>query len=358
VKQLQLAHRVFVERLDKRLPQAHGAVVGAPVPPAFQVVRAGNVPVGRLRGLVAAQPRVDRRAHAPHRLAEAHRLGQVVERIRPHHHERVYAAAAHVAYKLGKLLGERRVLLLAGVHQVDGRAGGAELLVEAHRQGVHCRRLRLAGQDEAALAGFLQVACQFLGEGALPPGEVRVASGNVPAACAHLRGERLGKGGHLRRPHRQAVVGLPARQRKAALYRVEATHLVLGTFETAPGGEGARVGDVVAPRGAEEIRVEAGDHVGAVEPVERARGPPGGLLEAHSLGVVALGSVLDPAQARVRLAQPPAHPRDGRRGGLLHENGQARIVALEPADLAQQFILRGVCAVVADGLGAPRIEEI
>jgi len=336
VQEFEVGEGVLVERLNQGLRDADRAVVGARVAPAFEVVRAGDVPVGRLRRFVAVQARVKRGADAAHRLAKVHRGGQVVERVRADHGEGVDAPALHVVDERAKLLRERRVARFPRVHQVHGSADGPELAVEAHCQGVHRRRLRLAGDHHAALAGALEVGGQLFDEGAFALGE-GAAAAHTASAGAHLTGERLREGGDLRGRQGEAVVGLPAGEREAALGAVQAAHLVGGVRQAAALGEGARVGDVVAPGGGEEVRVEAGDHLGPVEAVERARGAAGGLLDALPRRVVAVGRVLDPPKLRVGLAEPLAHPGDGGGRRLFHQDRQARVVAGELAEAAHQL---------------------
>jgi hypothetical protein len=253
-----------VERRDQRLDDRDGPVLGSDVAPRFEEMRLRNVPVRQRGGLVVVEPEVCPQRDALHRVGEIQIGGRGVDRIAAEHEQEADRSGVHLP---DELLEGRQLIRRTDFGRLrvdDGRPDVAERIVHRVRERVHDRRLRVAGDDEAAAAGGLQVFHERSDPCARGVGDGAAAG----ARDAELRRNRAGDAFDLRGTEGEPVVRAGTGVGRRALDRIEPVELGAVALDAPPRRERARVLQA-AVAGAEKVGVEREDDVRALDGVLR-----------------------------------------------------------------------------------------
>ena len=282
-----------IEGRDERLEKRHRPVDGARVAPGLEGMGLGHLPVTALGGLVVVEPEMDAERHLVHPGGEVEVGGRGEDRVASEDHEKGDRPAVHVG---GEIPERRELIDRTRLHRrgVEDRLSHvAELRVDRVREGVDGRGLVLP-RDHHRGAG---VRVQVLGEGGQPGRAPRAGAegGRGLGARSDAGRQRPREVFDLGRLQRKTVVGQRPRQRRGALHRVEAVHLLLAALQPPPGGELADVPQVGRAVG-DEVGVEAHDDVG-IQAVLRLHRPAEGEHRPRPRGVTPGGLPLVPLRA-------------------------------------------------------------
>ena len=253
-----------IQRVDHGLHYGRRPVIGPGVGPAFQIVRAVDMPFRNHSGLVQMRAEVRGRLHVRNGLfkMQVHRRG--VDRVGIQDQQPVNLTCAYVIHQ-----GDD-VLPLDGRHGIYGfgvnhrLADVAQRLVDGNRRQMHLGRLLLTGDDHALARAGLQIS-RYGGEKL-----ARGAGGRLRArptrsnCCRQRRSERS----HLAGLQGQTVLGLEAGRAGSAFDGVQPVHRSTWVQQLAPAGIIGRQAEKAGMSDAgEEVRVERDDHIRILQPI-------------------------------------------------------------------------------------------
>ena len=285
-----------IERGDHGLNDGRGAVVGAGVRPAFEVMGPINVPPGLDPGFIQVGGEMDGEFHAGKSLIEVQIDRRGVNRVAVENHQGVDLTRLHVIHQADDFFALDRWHGVDGLGVDDRFAYVAERLIDGDSRQMNSRRLLLARNDHALATVGLEVGRNHGKEFPRGPGKCRCSR----TAGSQGGGEGGGEGGNFTGLERHAMLGLKAGGRRCALHGVEPIHgdAAICSGEFAASGvvrgqaEKARESDA-----GEEVSIERDDDIRVLQPVLRvtkfAEGGFGGCvggvavdrIPLHPLGV-------------------------------------------------------------------------
>ena len=305
-----------VERRDQRLDDRRRAIVGAHIAPGFEIVRGGHVPMAEPRRLVVVEAEPDPQADLVEPLGEAQIRRRGDNRVRVADHEQIDLPRVHVVDELA----QRRDLPAGGRARlrVHYRAPDvAERLVHHRREPVHCRRLRVTGDDETRAPMRREIARDGGDPRGLPLDARRrlrctvfEAAGLVDAGHVERRRDAARQALDIARARRQPMIRDAARDRRHRLDDVEAIHRHAG-LAVARGAELAHVADGRGAAG-EKVGVEREDRLRRADAIVRLHLGTDGRAQAGGRAVARERIVLMPTRLRI-LGEKVAHLLDSRR---------------------------------------------
>ncbi len=320
-----LVHRfAVIERRNQRLHDPDSSVIPPRIAPRFQEMRLRNVPVAKLRRLIAIKPKMNPQRNFPELLREIHVRRRCIHGIAAQNHQRLHRTRVNFLRQFRHAVRVRRNLDRIRIN--DRLARIPQRLIHRVRQRMNCRRLRISRHNQARPAMLLQIPHQRRHPFFRHALRRRMSARN---ANAQRRAQRPRKSINLPATHRQPMIRHRPRIRRRALHHVQPVHPRLRPRNPPPIRKLPRVTHRSRPV-VKKIRIERQNDVRLLQPVNAIHIPPKRQLRSFARVVRPARLVHVPLRLRIKRQQRRHLRPKRRRSARIAQNPQPRALRALP----------------------------